>query len=326
MFALTLTSMATTGGDSEMTSTVADLREEIPPARHPGLPIGVALSPSRANDFLTCPLLFRLRAIDRLPERPSPAAARGTLVHAVLERLFDLPAEDRSLESAKELVEASWRQLADEDPRLWFALDEAAPFDPDGTDSPEISVEVVAEWVKSATPLLRTYFDLEDPTRLDPTSRELRVEVDLGDGLALRGIVDRIDTAPGDLVRVVDYKTGRAPGAGFEQKSMFQMRFYALILFRLTGNLPKRLQLMYLGDGQVLHYEPSEADLVSFEKNLRALWRAITTVAESGDWQPKPSRMCNWCDHHALCPAQGGTTPSLPVDIELSRRPVALAT
>ena len=53
-----------------------------------------ALSPSRAADFKQCPLLFRFRTIDRLEGPPSPAAARGTLVHAVLEHLFDLPAAD----------------------------------------------------------------------------------------------------------------------------------------------------------------------------------------------------------------------------------------
>jgi putative RecB family exonuclease len=60
-------------------------------ARH-----GWSLSPSRAADFLTCPLLYRFRVIDRLPEAPSQAMARGTLVHAVLERLFDQPAANRS--------------------------------------------------------------------------------------------------------------------------------------------------------------------------------------------------------------------------------------
>ena len=44
-----------------------------------------ALSPSRASDFMQCPLLYRFRVIDRLPSPPSAAAARGTLVHAVLE-------------------------------------------------------------------------------------------------------------------------------------------------------------------------------------------------------------------------------------------------
>ncbi|NUP20980.1 MAG: DUF2800 domain-containing protein, partial [Streptomyces sp.] len=47
-----------------------------------------SLSPSRASDFMQCPLLYRFRVIDRLPEKPSAAATKGTLVHAVLERLF----------------------------------------------------------------------------------------------------------------------------------------------------------------------------------------------------------------------------------------------
>ncbi|MEO6999849.1 MAG: PD-(D/E)XK nuclease family protein, partial [Terracoccus sp.] len=41
-----------------------------------------ALSPSRASDFMTCPLLYRFRVIDRLPSKPTTATARGTLVHA----------------------------------------------------------------------------------------------------------------------------------------------------------------------------------------------------------------------------------------------------
>ncbi len=61
------------------------------PATDAERPHGPSLSPSRAADFMTCPLLYRFRVVDRLPEPPSPAAARGTLVHAVLERLFDEP-------------------------------------------------------------------------------------------------------------------------------------------------------------------------------------------------------------------------------------------
>ena len=40
-------------------------------------------------------LQFRFSAIDRLPEPPTVAATRGTLVHAALEHLFTLPAADR---------------------------------------------------------------------------------------------------------------------------------------------------------------------------------------------------------------------------------------
>ena len=55
---------------------------------------------------MTCPLLYRFRVIDRLPEPPTAATARGTLVHAALERLFDLPAADRTPAAARALLAA----------------------------------------------------------------------------------------------------------------------------------------------------------------------------------------------------------------------------
>ena len=42
-----------------------------------------ALSPSRAGDFQQCPLLYRLRVLDKVPEPPNAAAAKGTLVHEI---------------------------------------------------------------------------------------------------------------------------------------------------------------------------------------------------------------------------------------------------
>ncbi len=282
----------------------------------PGLPVGTALSPSRASDFLTCPLLFRFRAIDKLPERPSSAAVRGTLVHAVLEDLYDLPANERTVEAAKAMLLPTWGKLSEKDPRLRVALDADAqfPFDAD-SPPPEPTQADLQKWLAAAEPLIETYFELENPQRLEPNARELRVEVQLEDGPPLRGIIDRVDVAPDTRIRVVDYKTGRAPGQGFEQRSLFQMRFYALMLWRLNGVIPTRLQLIYLGDAQVLTYDPTESELISFERTLRALWATITRVAAEGNWQPKESKLCNWCDHHAKCPAKGGTPPPLPIDL-----------
>ena len=63
-------------------------------------PRRAALSPSRAKDFMQCPLMFRLRTVDRLPDPGSLATHKGTLVHGVLERLYDLPARERTREAA----------------------------------------------------------------------------------------------------------------------------------------------------------------------------------------------------------------------------------
>ncbi|MGQ7296761.1 RecB family exonuclease [Quadrisphaera sp. KR29] len=259
-----------------------------------------SLSPSRASDFQQCPLLYRFRTVDKLPEPPSPAAVRGTLVHSALEHLFDLPAEARTPQAAEGLLPGRWEQLQVDEPDVASLFEESA---------------AERAWLESAAALVRTWFTLEDPTRLEPAERELRVETQLESGLLLRGIIDRVDVAPNGLVRVVDYKTGRSPGEGFEGKALFQMRFYALAVWRLRGVVPALLQLVYLGDGVVLRLQPTEDELLATERKLEALSAAIERARESGDWRPRTSKLCGWCAHQALCPAFGGTPPPLPVVI-----------
>src|SRR3569623_1037988 len=92
-----------------MSTTHAEAGTDGSPAERRSTPVdGVdvlgALSPSRASDFMTCPLLYRYRTIDRLPEEPSVDALRGTLVHKVLEDLFDLPSSTRTPDQARDLL------------------------------------------------------------------------------------------------------------------------------------------------------------------------------------------------------------------------------
>ena len=77
-----------------------------------------ALSPSRAADFKQCPLLYRFRAIDRLPEPTSTAQLRGSLVHAALEELYGLPARERIPETAHSLVGPAWDRVLAAEPDL----------------------------------------------------------------------------------------------------------------------------------------------------------------------------------------------------------------
>ena len=266
-----------------------------------------SLSPSRAADFKTCPLLYRFRTIDRLPERKSLAAVRGTLVHSVLERLYDLPARRRTAEAARELVAPAWEELrADPEVAELFAEGGAADGDP---EPPSLEA-----WLASAGKLVETYFTLEDPSRIEPHGREELVEVTLPDGLLLRGFVDRLDVAPSGAIRVVDYKTGSMPREAFEGKALFQMKFYALVLWRTRGVVASQLKLLYLGNGDALTYAPDEAELVRFERTLQAIWAAIERAVATGDFRPNRTRLCDWCDHQALCPSFGGTPPPFPAE------------
>src|SRR5690349_6079721 len=219
-----------------------------------------SLSPSRAADFKTCPLLYRFRTIDRIPEAPTADQARGTLVHAVLEKLFDLPAAERTPAIAAGLIEPQWQRLVEESPEL----------------SEVVDAESRPQFISSTHDLLTGYFTLEDPRRLAPAEREYLVSTEIDEGrLQLRGYIDRLDVAPDGAIRVVDYKTGGAPREAFEARALFQLKFYALVLWRTRGVAPRALRLLYLKDAEACDYQPDTEELLRFERTLIALWAAI---------------------------------------------------
>ena len=172
--------MSTEVLDSQQRGSVATTS---PAERHStpvdGVDVLGALSPSRAGDFMTCPLLYRFRTIDKLPEPASPDAVRGTLVHKVLEDLFDLPAVERTPVRAEQMLEPSWHRLLEDEPGLGEIFDGEGAVDRD-------------RWWDTCRTVLERYFTLEDPTRLEPAERELYVEWLLDSKLLLRGFVDRV--------------------------------------------------------------------------------------------------------------------------------------
>ena len=263
-----------------------------------GAPRRPALSPSRAADFKQCPLLYRLRAIDRLPEAPTPAQVRGTLVHAVLDRLYALPAAERVPAAARALVAPVGAELCAADPELAAVLPAVLTTAPDG------HAEVDR--------LLDAYFALEDPRLLEPEAREQLVEVERESGVPLRGYVDRVDSLAGGGYRLVDYKTGAAPGPAHEGRALFQMKFYALVLLLLRGRAPRELHLLYLNGPLALRFTPDEEQLRRFGRTLDALWAAIRAAGATGEFRPNPGPLCASCTHRVRCPAWDGVPPPYP--------------
>lgn len=257
------------------------------------------LSPSRANDFAQCPYLYRLRVIDRVPEPPQRATTLGTLVHLVLERLFDLPTEGRHVDGAHALIEPSWDELVANRPELAELV----------ADSAER-----AQFFGDARARLGTYFIVENPMRLEPHGREVRLEAALDDGPAIRGVIDRIDRAPDGALRIIDYKSGKTPSARFGEQADFQMKFYAMLVERTEGKRPALMRLLYLRDGGVKELVPTQADVAAAEAQVRSTWTAITMYAAQGTFPTSPSRLCAWCAFQQLCPEFGGTPPPLDPD------------
>lgn len=268
------------------------------------LPLPSSLTPSKVASFKDCALAFRLSAIDRLPEPPSAPAVKGTLVHRVLERLFwEVERGERALHHVLAFLEY--------EARLCFSSDEWSQL-----GVPEQDQRAFRD---DCERLLRNYFELEDPNSVNVIGTELMLEATVGT-MRLRGIIDRLELdQDGELV-VVDYKTGRAPGASFEHGKMGGVHFYAYLCEQVLGRRPSKVRLLYLREPLSISTDPSPQSIRGLQVRTSAIWTAVERACEREDFRPNPGRLCNWCSFHEYCPTKGGTPPdfSQPVRLELS--------
>ncbi len=244
-----------------------------------------SLSPSRASDFKTCPQLFKFRSIDHLPEPASPYQARGTTAHLALQRLFDLPPEERNPEVLHDLFREAWTEVRMGEYEGLFE-----------------SEEEERDWGIQSLFLLSNYFGLEDPREISPLDRELDLNEELN-GMTIRGILDRIDEQPDGSLVITDYKTGKAPPAQYALPAFFALKIYALLVRRRLGKTPTEVRLLYL-NGPVLYrlaVDPGQLD--AMERQLRALWDAIAKAIDRENFPPRPGRLCDWCSFQSICPA-----------------------
>jgi putative RecB family exonuclease len=247
-----------------------------------------SLSPSSISTFKSCPLSYKFSYIDRLPEPPSPWASKGTLVHRALELLMCRPADDRTVDAALADLDRARAELAS---------------DPEFSEL-ELTPDEWALFHADSEQLVRRYFELEDPTSVQPIGLELKLQAEL-DGVRLRGVIDRLDLVDGELV-VTDYKTGSVPSEFFEAKSLAGVHIYGLLCERMLGKRPVRVQLLYLSKPEAIIATPTDQSVYGVERRTTALWNAISRSCQRDDFRPSPSRLCDFCTFKPYCPAHGG--------------------
>jgi putative RecB family exonuclease len=247
-----------------------------------------SLSPSSIAAFKSCGLAFKFAYVDRLPEPPSAPASKGTLVHRALELLMCRPRDDRTVDAALADLDRAQAELA--------AHPEFAGL--------ELSDDEWAQFHADAEQLVRRYFELEDPTTVDPIGLELKVEAEIG-GVRLRGVIDRLDLVDGEWV-VTDYKTGSVPSEFFEAKSLAGVHQYAALCEAMFGRRPARVQLLYLSKPEAIIAAPTDQSCRGVERRANAVWAAINRACARDDFRPSPSRLCDFCAFRAYCPAFGG--------------------
>lgn len=267
------------------------------------------LSPSRIAQFESCQLAFRYKYIEKLPQKPGAAAFRGNLIHSVLEAVLALPSPDRTLDAALSRISSTYDELIAREPERRFAVLDGAGW-PNNLVEP--TAQDIGKFQTEAAALIEVYFKLEDPKLVEVVEIELYAKGELADGTVIHGYVDRLDMSHSGVLTVTDYKTGKAPAPAYRDKYWRQLRIYALLLTQ-SGQLVKRLQLHFLGgQSQTIEYFVDDDDLASLGHELAFTVRRLRKAAETLDFQPKTSPLCNFCDFQALCPAKGGSALPWP--------------
>jgi putative RecB family exonuclease len=251
--------------------------------------VPTSLSPSRVDAFTNCPMAFRFSSIEKLPEPPGVATTRGSLVHRALELLFTAPASERTPERLEQA--------------LAQALSEYRT-DPDFTGL-GLGPDEIERFEHECRVLTDNYLQMEDPSQVREIGLELRLEAAVGD-LTLRGVIDRLELDQHGQLVVTDYKTGRAPSAQFEQKSLGGVHFYAFLCDRIFGQRPAAVRLMYLKTGETITATPSARSVDFLTTRTQAVWKAVERACLTGDFRPRQSALCASCSFQRWCPEFGG--------------------
>lgn len=193
----------------------------------------VVLSPSRLNDYLSCPRKFfyvKVLGID-VEEADWDGANFGTLIHSLLERAVKV-AKESAYPTLEEILEK-------------FRL---------GMDGLKFSSEAKKEkYFKQGQKLLTNYYPYFSQI---PISRITDIEfsfygVDV-DGDFITGKIDRIEKNSDGTYELYDYKTGNYTSekkiAPNEEKQNYfnQLCFYKYAYEKLTGNKVSKVGIIYV--------------------------------------------------------------------------------
>ena len=155
---------------------------------------------------------------------------------------------------------------------------------------------------------LNTYFAYIKEDTLEDGWKPLAVEQDFefvyADRCVLNGFIDRIDINDEGELRVVDYKSSNKL---FEYKDLttpLQMFIYALACEEIYGKRP----IEYEYDMILLGEKQSACTKGYYNRGVKKLNKILDSIEEStvnGEWKPKATPLCYWCDY-------SNTNPNAP--------------
>jgi ATP-dependent helicase/DNAse subunit B len=288
------------------------------------------ISPSALNTYIECRLRFYLRHVARIKEADEveedlDARVLGNFVHQVMELFYKRITEQKRTKVIEEsdllTSETSIEKLIDEVFIETYGLEPGKPVVYEGQRL--VVYEIVKRFAQRIIEMDRAY----SPFVMEALEQEgLSYEMKLGNSpgfVTLSGKIDRVDRKD-DVVRVIDYKTGRDK-LDFESvpslfsreerrnKAAFQTMLYALLYkanhhstgSRIVPGLINRMNLfdrnfqfgLKVGKNYVDNVDPL---IPEFEQHLKLLLEELFDPNVPFD-QTTNIETCNFCPYQNIC-------------------------
>jgi len=243
------------------------------------------LSPSSIGTFRQCPQKFKYSKIDGLKDPSGQEAILGNFVHDVLEDLYGLPPELRTIEQAKDIAREQWQ-------KKWAAEASTVIF----TDKEMNRFRWAAWWC------IENLWLIEDPMTVSPFGMESFVRGQIG-GVKIHGFIDRLSVSD-NAAKVSDYKTGKTPKKQYLDDKFFQLIVYTQLLLSLDIDVDdKSVELLYLKDGVRFEKNVTTEDIKSTVELIQTTKEEIDRCCKTGEFVANKSILCNWCGFKSFCPA-----------------------
>ena len=142
---------------------------------------------------------------------------------------------------------------------------------------------------------MKVLTDEMENTEWKPYLFEHPFEFVYNDKIILHGFIDRVDKNDNGDFRVIDYKTNKKPYPDKELKTSLQFGIYALAMLNEFDKVPTEYQyrLILLDQEQRALSFGWEKRLISA---LDGLVNDLENRKQSGEWTPKPTPLCHWCN------------------------------
>lgn len=271
---------------SALAERLASAAEPLPraTAEPPPAPVRVdeplTLSYSQIDDYLTCPLKFRLRHVVRVPTPPHHALVLGNALHQAAAAFHIAQSRGRPMDqdALLEVFDLHWSGegfLSRQHEEARYASGRAA--------------------------LVRFHAEQTRPGAIAPAAVERTFSVRI-DGDIVRGRYDRVDGTPEGTV-ITDLKSSdvrEQKKATERARDSLQLQVYALAHEAETGTLPAAVQLHFMESGLTGRSVPDPARLAK----ARAKIAQAAAGIRAGQFEARPDYLaCGYCPYRDICPS-----------------------